>query len=68
MFEPRLTLNLGIRFDVLPHVYEKDNRTSNFVPTDFTPRTHSCRIPQRALLIPQVPASASQPARQFRSI
>ncbi len=34
--KPRLTFNLGIRYDMLPHVYEKDNRTSNFVPTDFT--------------------------------
>ena len=33
---PRLTLNLGIRWDLLPHVYEKNNRTSNFVPGDFT--------------------------------
>ena len=34
---PRLTLNLGIRWDGLPHVYEKNNRTSNFVPGDFNP-------------------------------
>ena len=33
---PRLTLNLGIRWDGLPHVYEKNNRTSNFVPSDFS--------------------------------
>ncbi len=32
---PRLTLNLGLRYDALPHVYEKNNRTSNFVPSDF---------------------------------
>src|SRR5579883_2904111 len=32
---PRLTLNLGVRYDGLPHVYEKNNRTSNFVPVDF---------------------------------
>jgi hypothetical protein len=35
--KPALTLNLGIRYDALPHVYEKDNRTSNFVPADFSP-------------------------------
>jgi hypothetical protein len=34
---PRLTLNLGIRWDALPHVYEKNNRTSNFLPSDFNP-------------------------------
>jgi hypothetical protein len=33
---PRLTLNLGLRYDALPHVYEKNNRTSNFVPADFS--------------------------------
>jgi Carboxypeptidase regulatory-like domain len=32
---PRLTLNLGLRWDLLPHVFEKNNRTSNFVPSDF---------------------------------
>jgi hypothetical protein len=32
---PQLTLNLGVRYDALPHVYEKNNRTSNFVPADF---------------------------------
>jgi hypothetical protein len=34
--KPALTLNLGVRWDVLPHVYEKNNRTSNFVPDDFS--------------------------------
>ena len=33
---PRLTLNLGIRYDALPHVFEKNNRTSNFIPGDFS--------------------------------
>jgi hypothetical protein len=32
---PGLTLNLGVRYDALPHVYEKNNRTANFVPGDF---------------------------------
>ncbi|AXC10554.1 Oar protein [Acidisarcina polymorpha] len=34
---PRLTLNLGIRYDALPHTFEKNNRTANFVPGDFNP-------------------------------
>jgi Carboxypeptidase regulatory-like domain len=33
---PRLTLNLGVRYDALPHVYEKNNRVANFVPADFS--------------------------------
>ena len=32
---PRLTLNLGFRYDALPHVYEKNNRVSNFNPTAY---------------------------------
>ena len=33
---PRLTLNIGVRYDALPHVYEKNNRVANFVPGDFS--------------------------------
>ncbi|MGB7353605.1 MAG: carboxypeptidase regulatory-like domain-containing protein [Acidobacteriaceae bacterium] len=33
----RLTLNLGLRYDALPHVYEKFNRTANFVPSQYNP-------------------------------
>ncbi len=32
----QLTLNLGVRFDGLPHVYNKENMTSNFVPADYS--------------------------------
>jgi hypothetical protein len=32
---PRLTLNLGVRYDGLPHVYEKNNHTANFVASAF---------------------------------
>ena len=32
----RLTLNLGVRFDGLPHVYNKENMAGNFVPADFS--------------------------------
>ncbi|MFP5204465.1 MAG: carboxypeptidase regulatory-like domain-containing protein [Acidobacteriota bacterium] len=32
---PRLTLNLGLRFDGLPHAFERYNRFSNFVPADY---------------------------------
>jgi hypothetical protein len=31
----RLTLNLGLRYDALPHTYEKNNQVSNFVPSAF---------------------------------
>jgi hypothetical protein len=32
---PRLTLNLGLRFDGLPHAFERYNQFSNFVPADY---------------------------------
>jgi hypothetical protein len=34
---PRLTLNVGLRWDFMPHVYEKNNRVANFVPADYDP-------------------------------
>ena len=34
---PRVTLNLGLRWDFLPHAYEKNNFVSNFVPGDYDP-------------------------------
>jgi len=32
---PRLTLNLGLRFDGLPHAYERYDQFANFVPSDY---------------------------------
>jgi hypothetical protein len=34
--QPRLTLNLGIRFDGLPHAFERYNQFANFVPADYS--------------------------------
>ncbi len=34
---PQLTLNLGIRFDGMPHAFERYNRFANFVVADFNP-------------------------------
>ena len=34
---PRLTLNIGLRWDLMPHVYEKNNEVANFVPADYNP-------------------------------
>ena len=33
---PRLTLNLGFRYDILPHNYEKNNQLGNFNPASYT--------------------------------
>ncbi len=32
---PRLVLNLGIRFDGMPHAFERYNQFANFVPADY---------------------------------
>jgi hypothetical protein len=34
---PKLTLNLGLRYDALPHTYEKFNNVANFVPSAYNP-------------------------------
>lgn len=33
----RLTLNLGVRYDAYPHVYDRYNQVANFVPSDYNP-------------------------------
>ena len=33
---PRLTLNIGLRYDGLPHAFERYNKFANFVPADYT--------------------------------
>ena len=58
---PRLTLNLGLRWDALPHVYEKDNRTSNFLPADFNPAAAQTPNAATGQLDPNGPGF-SQPA------
>jgi Carboxypeptidase regulatory-like domain len=34
---PRLTLNLGLRYDAMPHAFERYNQFANFVPADYNP-------------------------------
>ncbi len=34
---PRLTLQLGLRYDALPHAWERANALSNFDPNDYLP-------------------------------
>jgi hypothetical protein len=58
---PTLTLNLGIRWDLLPHVYEKNNRTSNFIPGDFSAAQTQSPDPATGALNPNGPGF-SQPA------
>lgn len=34
---PRLSLQLGVRYDALPHVWERNNQVSNFYPSLYQP-------------------------------
>ncbi len=59
---PRLTLNLGIRYDGLPRVYEKNNQVANFNPSRFsTLRMQQAPNAGTGNLIPTGPGFA-QPA------
>ena len=41
----RLTVNLGLRWEGLPHAYDTENNTANFYPNLYNPakRRNSCR-------------------------
>ena len=58
---PRLTLNLGIRYDGLPRVYEKNNQVANFNPTAFSAADEQAPNPSTGNLSPTGPGF-SQPA------
>jgi hypothetical protein len=57
---PRLTLNLGLRWDILPHVYEKNNRTSNFIPGLFN--AADAQVPNASGQLDPTGPGFSQPA------
>jgi hypothetical protein len=42
---PRLTLNLGLRWDGIPHTYEENNRQSNFNPALYNPANAAVILP-----------------------
>ena len=58
---PRLTLNLGIRYDGLPRVYEKNNQVANFNPAAFSAANEQAPNPSTGNLSPTGPGF-SQPA------
>lgn len=41
----RLTLNLGLRWDGIPHTYEENNRQSNFLPGLYNPADAAVLLP-----------------------
>ena len=58
---PGLTLNLGVRYDALPHVYEKNNRTGNFIPSDFSAANQQSPDPVTGALNPAGPGFSQPP-------
>lgn len=52
---PRFTLNLGFRYDALPHVYEKNNQVSNFVPSAYVAANAQTPDPSTGTLNPTGP-------------
>ena len=46
---PKLTLNLGVRWDGIPHTYEENNRQSNFYPNLYNPANAAVVLPSGAI-------------------
>ena len=59
--KPRLTLNLGIRYDGIPRVYEKNKQVANFYPNLFNPANEQAPNAATGDLNPAGPGF-SQPA------
>jgi hypothetical protein len=43
--KPRLTVNLGLRWDGIPHTYEANNRMSDFYPNLYNPANAAIFVP-----------------------
>jgi len=59
--KPQLTLNLGLRYDALPRVYEKNDRLSNFVPATFSSTNAQSPNPVTGALNPAGPGFSQPP-------
>ncbi len=57
---PKLTLNLGIRWDGIPHTYEENNRQSNFYPGLYNPANAAVILPSGDIS-PTSPGLGSSP-------
>src|SRR5262252_7714764 len=56
----RLTLNLGLRWDGLPHTYEANNRHSNFYPGLYDPSKAAVILPD-GTISPNSPGLGTSP-------
>ena len=48
-FPAGLTLNLGLRWEGLPHAYDTENNTANFYPNLYNPANAAQFLPNGAL-------------------
>jgi hypothetical protein len=58
---PRLTLNLGLRWDGIPHTYEENNRMSNFYPGLYNPANAAILEPGGNSISPNSPGLGTSP-------
>jgi hypothetical protein len=57
----RLTLNLGLRWDGIPHTYEENNRQSNFYPGLYNPANAAILLPGGNSISPTSPGLGTSP-------
>jgi len=57
----RLTLNLGIRWDGIPHTYEANKQMSNFYPTLYNPADVAQLSPNYQTILPTSPGLGTGP-------
>ncbi len=58
---PRLTLNLGLRWDGIPHTYEAHNRMSNFYPGLYNPADAAVLAADNNSILPTSPGLGPSP-------
>jgi hypothetical protein len=58
---PRLTLNLGLRWDGIPHTIEKNNRQSNFYYNLYNPADAATINPTNGTIVPGSPGLGTSP-------
>jgi hypothetical protein len=57
----RLTLNLGLRWDGIPHTYEANNELSNFYPNHYNPANAAILNSDYQTISPQSPGLGPSP-------
>jgi Carboxypeptidase regulatory-like domain len=62
---PRLSVQLGLRYDALPHTYEKHNNVANFVPADYSASNAQSPDPSTGDLNPSGPGFSTVNGTSF---